>query len=168
MNFWFKIVLVSGFLFLLLSVFSPCVFASSEDQVSSVLKEAEESVASTFEAVKKAEANSAEISGFSGLLNDATQLLAQARNSFSVGDFNKAEKFANLALEIVNEVKSEALSLGAIKSDLPTKEMWDTVIGSVISVFVVVIVGFLSWSFFKRLYYQKKSVMKPEVASVEY
>lgn len=168
MNFWFKIVLVSGFLFLLLSVFSLCVFASSADQVSSVLKEAEESVASTFEAVKKAEANSAEISGFSGLLNDATQLLAQARNSFSVGDFNKAEKFANLALEIVNEVKSEALSLGAIKSDLPAKEMWDTVIGSVISVFVVVIVSLLSWSFFKRLYYRKKSVMKPEVASVEY
>lgn len=168
MNFWFKIVLVSGFLFLSLSVFSPCVFASSADQVSSVLKEAEESVASTFEAVKEAEANRAEISGFSGLLKDATQLLAQARISFSVGDFDKAEKFANLALEIVNEVKSEALSLGEIKSDLPIKEMWDTVIGSVISVFIVVIVGFLSWTFFKRLYYRKKSVMKPEVASVEY
>lgn len=168
MNFLFKIVLVSVFLFLLLSTFSPYVFASSEDQVSSVLKEAEESVASTFEAVKKAEANSAEISGFSGLLKDATQLLAQARNSFSVGDFDKAEKFANLALEIVNEVKSEALSLGAIKSDLPAKEKWDTVIGSVISVFVVVIVSLLSWSFFKRQYYRKKSVMKPEVASVEY
>ena len=168
MSFWFKLVVVSGFLFLWLSVFSPFVVASSEDQVSSVLNNAEESLASTFEAVKEAETTGAEISGFSGLLRDATQLLAQAHNSFRVGDFDKAEKFANLALDIVNEVKSTALSLGAIKSDLHTKEMWDTVIGSAISVFVVVIVGFLSWSFFKRLYYQKKSVMKPEAASVEY
>jgi len=136
--------------------------------VSSLLTKAEEDVASTFEAVKKAEANRAEISGFSGLMRDATQLLAQARNSFGVNDFDKAEKFANLALEIANEVKSEALSLGEIKSDLPTKELWDTVIGSAISVSVVVIVAFLGWSVFKRLYYRKKSVMKPGVASVEY
>jgi predicted Zn-dependent peptidase len=168
MNCWFKLVMVSGFLFLLLSIFNPCVVAASEDEVSSVLSEAEDGLASTFEAVKEAEANEAEISGFSGLLKDATQLLAQAQNSFRVGDFDKAEKFANLALEIVNEVKSEALSLGEIKSDLPTKEMWDTVIGSVIAVFLVVVVGFLSWSFFKRLYYRRKSVMKPEAASVEY
>ena len=168
MDFWFKLVVVSSILFLLLSVFSPCVVASSEDQVSSLLTETKESVALTFKAVKEAEANRAEISGFSGLLNDATQLLAQAHNFFSVGDFDKAEKFANLALEIVNEVKSEASSLGEIKSNLPTKEMWDTVIGSIVSVFIVVVGAFLGWSLFKRLYYRRKSVMNPEVVSVEY
>lgn len=168
MKLWFKLLMVSGFLFLLLAVFNPCVAASSEDVAALVLNEAEETLASAFEAVKEAEANGAGISGFSELLKDATQLLAQAHTSFRVGDFDKAEKFANLAFEIGNEVKSTALSLGEIKSDLPTNEMWDTVIGSVFAVFVVVIVSLLSWSFFRRLYYRRKSVMKPEVASVEY
>lgn len=167
MNFWFKLVLVSGFLFLLLPVSNLCVVASSEGEVSLVLKEAEDGFASTFEAVKDAETDGAEISGFSGLLRDVTQLLAQAQNSFRVGDFDKAEKFANLALEIENEVRSEAVSLGEVKSDLPTKEIWDTVIGSVIAVFVVVVLCSLSWIFFKRLYYRRKDVMKPEVASGE-
>jgi tetratricopeptide (TPR) repeat protein len=167
-NLWFKFLMVSGFLFLLLSVFNPCVFAFSEDEAALVVNEAEETLASTFEAVKEAETNGADISAFSELLKDATQLLSQAYTYFRVGDFDKAEKFANLALEIGREVKSIALSLGEIKSDLPTKEMWDTVIGSVIAVFVVVIAGLLGWIFFRRLYYRRKSVMKPEVASVEY
>jgi hypothetical protein len=168
MKLWFKLLMVSGFLFLLLSVFNPCVAASSEDEATLVLNEAEATLSSSFEAVKEAEANGADISGFSGLLKDATQLLAQAHTSFRGGDFEKAERFANLAFEIGNVVKSTALSLGEIKSDLPTKEMWDTVIGSVFAVFVVAIGSFLSWSFFRRLYYRRKSVMKPEVASVEY
>jgi hypothetical protein len=167
MNLWFKLFMVWGFLCLLLSILNPCVVASSENEATLVLNDAEQTLALTFEAVKEAETNGADVSGLSELLKDATQLLAQAHNSFRVGDFGKAENFANLVLEIGNDVKSTALSLGEIKSDLPTREIWDTVIGSVIAVIAVVIVTLLSWSFFKRLYYRRKSVMKPEVAYFE-
>ena len=160
--------LFSSFLILLLSIFNPYVIAVNEAEANISVNEAEKNLALTFEAVKEAEINGADISGMSQILNDAIILLAQAKNFFRVGDFDKAENFANLVIEIGNEVKGLALSLGDVKSDLPINEMWDTLIGSLISVILVVVVSLFSWIFFKRYYYRRKSLMKPEVAFCEY
>jgi hypothetical protein len=159
------------FLFLclfLLSVFNPNVIAVTETEADLIVNEAEENLALTFEVVKEAEVNGADISGLSEILNDATQLFAQAQNSFRVGDFEKANNFANLVLEIGNEVKSTALTLEKVKSDLPVKELWNTIIGSFFAVVFVVIFVVLGWKFFKRYYYRRKSLMRPEVVSFEH
>jgi hypothetical protein len=160
--------MVSSILFLLLSVLNPYVVSCTENEATLTLNEAEETLALTFEAVKEAETNGADISGLSELLNDATELLAQAHNSFNVGDYDKAENFANLVLQFGNDLKRMALSLEEIKSDLPAKELWDTFIVSVIGVIIVVILTFLSWTIFKKFYYKRTSIMKPQVAFFGY
>ena len=168
MNLFIRLVVFSFILFLLLSIINPYVVSCTENEATLALDEAEETLALTFEAIKEAETNGADISGLSELLKDATQLLAQAHNSFSVGDFDKAENFANLVLQIGNDLKRMALSLEKIKSDLPAKELWDTFIVSVIGVFVVVFLTFLSWILFKKFYYKRINVMKPQVAFFGY
>jgi hypothetical protein len=152
----------------LLANLNALAIAVTETEAGLIVDEAEENLALTFEVVKEAEANGADISGLSEILNDATQLLAQAQNSFRVGDFDKASNFANLAIEIGNQVKSTALTLEEVKSDLPAKELWNTIIGSFLAVIFVVIFVFLGWNFFKRYYYRRKTLMKPEVVSFEH
>jgi hypothetical protein len=163
----FRLLAILGISFVLLSFINPCVIASSEDEATRILYEAEETLSSTFEAVKEAETNGAEIEGLSELLKDATLLLAQAYNSFKIKDFEKVENFGNLVIEIGNKVKATALSLKEFKSDLPAKELSGTIIESSIAVIIIIFLTFFSWNLFKRLYYKRKMVMKPQVISFE-
>ena len=168
MKLCFKLFIMACIVFICLSNLNYCVLGLSEDQATLTLNEAEELIASTFEIVRTAEINGADISGLSELLTDATQLLAQAKNSFRLGDFDKTEKFANLVLDIGNEVKNTALSLRDIKSDLPTKNLWDTVTESIITIVLITTLLLLTWNFFKRLYYNRKKMMKPKVIPIDH
>ena len=126
---------------------------------------AEEVTASAFQAVKEAEIAGADISGFSQLLKDAVQLLAQAHTSFRVGDFDSAVRFASLTSEIGKEVEVKANRLGELKRGLPVMQVWLTIVESLFAVLAVILLSFWGWRVFKRLYYRRISGTKPEVAS---
>jgi len=126
---------------------------------------AEEVTASAFQAVKEAEIAGADISGFSQLLTDAVQLLAQAHTSFRVGDFDSAVRFASLTSEIGKEVEVKANRLGELKRGLPVTQVWLTIVESLFAVLAVILLSFWGWRVFKRLYYRRISGTKPEVAS---
>jgi len=126
---------------------------------------AEEVTASAYQAVKEAEIAGADISGFSQLLKDAVQLLAQARTSFRVGDFDSAVQFASLTSEIGKEVETKASRLRELKRGLPVMQVWLTMVESFLAVLAVIVLSFWSWRVFKRLYYRRIRATKPEVAS---
>jgi len=137
----------------------------SEGEATLAINAAEEDMAKAYKVVKEAEIAGADISGFSTLLKDAVQLLAQAHTSFRVGDFEGAVRFANLASEIGKEVEAKAYQLREFKRGLPVEQMVLTIAGSFFGVLAVVITSFLSWFVFKRLYYRRIRATKPEVAS---
>ncbi len=137
----------------------------SKSEATLAISTAEAVMASAYQVVKEAETAGADISGFSGLLKDAAQLLAQAHTSFRVGDFDSAVRFANLTSEIGKEVEDKASPLREYKRSSPVWETWLTMIGSVFAVVAVVLASFLGWRVFKRLYYRRIGAMKPEVAS---
>ena len=154
-------------LFLLLLTFTSIVIASNDNEATIALNEAEDLLNETFEVVRVAESNRVDVSGLSELLKDATQLLAQAYNSFRVGNFDRVLDFTNLVSEIGTDVKDTAQSLIEIKSDSSTKEKQDSLVESVIRIIIVIIIAFLCWSIFKKYYTGRKLVKKPEAAHFE-
>lgn len=126
---------------------------------------AEEVTGSAYQTVKEAEMAGADISGFSQLLRDAAQLLAQARTSFRVGDFDSAVRFASLTSEIGIEVETKASRLRELKRGLPVMQVWLTIVESILGVLAVILLSFWSWRVFKRLYYRRIRTAKPEVVS---
>ncbi len=144
---------------------SQAVALDSEGEAVLAIDAAEDVMFSAYQAVRDAEMAGADISGFSELLRDALQLLAQAHTSFRVGDFGSAVQFANLTGVIGKEVKVKAFRLGDLQRGVPVWQMWWAMVQSLFAVLIVVLLSFWSWRVFKRLYLRRVSAMKPEVAS---
>jgi hypothetical protein len=146
------------------TVVSPATALVSEGEAALAINAAEDDMANAYDLVKEAETSGADVSGFSGLLKDAAQLLAQAHTSFRVGNFENAVRFANLTREIGEEVEANAYQLREFKRGLPVWQMWFTVTVSFFAVLAIVSASFLSWFVFKRLYNRRIRAQKPEVA----
>ena len=147
------------------TMLSPAAALDSEGEAVLAIGAAEEVMASAYQAVREAEMAGADISGFSELLTDAAQILAQAHTSFRVEDFDSAVRFANLTNEIGEEVKVKAYRLRDLQRGLPVWQMWLTMVQSIFAVLVVVLASFWSWRVFKRIYYRRIGALKPEVTS---
>lgn len=160
-----KFCIILLILALMATTVSQAAALDSKSEAALAISTAEEVMASAYQVVKEAETAGAEISGFSELLKDAVQLLAQAHTSFRVGDFDSAVRFANLTREIGKEVEAKAYRLREFKRGIPVWEMSLTMIKSLFAVVAVVVASFLGWSVFKRLYYRRIRATKPEVAS---
>ena len=143
----------------------PAVALDSEGEAVLAIDTAEDDMSSAYQAVRDAEMAGADISGFSELLKDAAQLLAQAHTSFRVGDLGSAVQFAILTGVIGKEVEVKALRLSDLQLGVPVGQMWWAMVQSLFAVLVVVLLSFWSWRVFKRLYHRRIGAMKPEVAS---
>lgn len=147
------------------TMFSQAVALDSEGEAVLAIDAAEDVMSSAYQAVRDAEIAGADISGFSELLKDAAQLLAQSHTSFRVGDFGSAVQFANLTSVIGKEVEVKAFQLSELQRGAPLWQMWLAMVQSFFAVLVVVLLSFWSWRVFKRLYHRRIGAMKPEVAS---
>ena len=121
------------------TIVSPATALDSQSEADLAISDAEEVMASAYQTIKEAETAGSDISGVSELLEDATQLLAQAHTSFRIGDFDNAVRFANLTSKIGREVEGMTYPLGEIKRGLPVWEMWLTVLGSFFAVSTIVL-----------------------------
>jgi len=163
-----KLLIVS----LVLSTFISPIFvlpahASGQEMASSVINQAEDVVASAYEAVLEAERAGANVSGLLARLNQAGEFLAGAWVAFRLGDFEEAARSASLCSEISESVKNEAGEMRVEAYGLRVKGFWLTMTGSLVGVVAVVFGSFVGWRVFKRRYYMRVSRMKPEVSSGE-
>lgn len=163
----FKLLVISVLLLFLLPVFIPWVSASSEDVAILSITQAEESLASAFEAVLDAEMAGANVSGLLGRLNVGGEYLAEAYAYVRLGDSENAGRFAGLCVEAVDDVESEAVGLRDEAVRLGEADFGVKFFGSVVGVVVVVVAGFVVWRVFRRRYHEKVLGLRPEVASGE-
>ncbi len=140
------------------------VSASSEDAAASAVGQAEEVLASAYEAVLGAEQARAEVTGLLASLNEAGELLAKAQVAFKLGDFDEAAVSAGLCSEICEGVRVEADELRGEAYGSRVMDSWSTMTGSLVGVVAVVFGSFWGWRVFKRRYVRRVSKMKPEVA----
>jgi len=122
---------------------------------------------SAHEAVLEAERAGANVSGLLARLKVAGEGLAQAHISYRLGDFDVAARSAELCSQIGEEVMVEAYELRGLALEEAVQRFRWTMIGSVLSVAIVVGASFLGWRIFKLRYYRRVSGMRPEVVSGE-
>lgn len=163
----FKLLVFSAFLFFLLTVSFPWVSASSEDVATLAITQAEETLASAFEAVLDAEMAGANVSGLLGRLNLGGEYLVEAYVWIRLGVSENASRFAGLCYDVVEDLKSEAVELRDEAKRLGDAEFVVTIFGSVVGMIVVVVSGYVVWRVFKRRYRRQVLGLRPEVVSGE-
>ena len=158
------------FLAILVCLYPFLVFeslASNEDVATLAINQAEDVVASAYEAVLGAEQAGANVSSLIVELNDAGELLAEAHAAYRLSDFDGAIVSANQCSAIGESVKNEADNLRVATHGSRVMGSWLTVAGSLVGVVLVVFGSFWGWRVFKRRYYREVLRVKPEVAQDE-
>jgi len=163
---WSKLLMVSAFLLFLLPFPTLLVSASSEDVVTLALTEAEETLASTHEAVLEAEQAGANVSGLLDKLNLGAEYLAEAYVWYRLGVSENASRFAGLCYEVVGGVSSEAVELRDEAKRLGDADFVVNMIGSVVGVISVFVFCSVAWLVFRRRY-RRRVGLRSEVVSGE-
>ena len=134
--------------------FMPCssVAAISQSEAVSALDDAEGAVVSAYQAVLKADAAGANVSGLLIRLNDAGQLLTRARMAYGSGDFDSALELAVLCQERLGGFVADADVLTEIAAKDRSLDFWVNVVGSIVGSVGVVCGSFIVWSYLDRRY----------------
>lgn len=142
----------STLLLFLLSVPIISVNAQSENATSLALAEAEENLVSTYEAVLEAEQAGANVSSLIEKSNLASEYLAEAHTWYRLGAFDKANEWAGLCSDAIEDVKNEAFELTEEAKKINETEFVANMILSVAGVVVVLVSCSVAWLVFKRRY----------------
>ena len=153
------VLLFTLFLILIFSVPGAC----NQEVAASSISEAEWSMAQAYEAVLDAERLDADVSGLLVQLNNAAELLFEARMAFDVGDFDEAAGYAKSTSEVGCEVLDEAELLEIEAANARVQSSWGFLIISVLGVSIAIVACVIGYRFFKRHYYRRLSKMKPRV-----
>lgn len=144
-----KLLAISALLLLLLPVSFPWVSASSEDNATLAITQAEESLSSAYEAVLEAEQVGANVSELLDRLNIAAEHLAEAQMLFRLRDFDGAVHSADISKSWV-DMTNEAEQLKIDAQGSWSASLLIRVTGSIVGVIAVILGTFVAWRVFKR------------------
>ena len=142
------------------------VFAQTNQGVFNRILSANTATEQAFNAVFDAEKTGANVTSLLRQLDNATNILAQAENSYRTGDFNAADAQADSVFPITQEVTTAAHN--AKQTSLASKQnaVVSMIAFTVIGAFVFVNALFIVWLWFKRRYVKSLYNSKPEVNSL--
>jgi len=149
------------------SLVTVTIAESGQDGATSALKNAEVSVASTYQTVLELEKLGANVSDSLSQLNDAAGYLAHAHVALSLGDFDEAIGLANLAYNASNAIKGKTDELLHEVSRAEGTAALLRISGSILGIAVLGIASFFAWRAFGRRYRKRILGMKPEVVQNE-
>jgi len=164
---WSRFLGFSFFLFFLFTFSVPWVSASNGNVVPLEVAEAEKALVLAYDAVLEAEEAGANVSGLLARLNLGGEYLAEAYVWVRLGDSESAARFAGLCVEVVGDIRGEAVGLkeeahGWWVLDVSVRLIW-----SVFGMIVIVVVGYVVWHVFRRRYLERVLGSRPEVVSDE-
>ena len=138
-------------------------FTTAQTDDTTQLQAANTAVEQAFNSVSAVEKAGANVTGLLEQLNIATDLLAQAENSYRTGDTSAAANYVDQAVPIAQQVKAQTIAIknSAISSKQTTFVF--TVVFVVISSEVFILSLFFVWRLFKKNYINKMLESKPEV-----
>jgi len=137
--------------------------SSSEDIAVSAINKAEEVIASVYQGVLEAEKSGACVSDLLARLNAVGEILAEARISYRLKDFDGALRSANLCYEEGEKLRIDAYTLRDLALREDSQRFRWTMIWSILNVTVIIFASFMGWRIFKRRYFNRISREKPEV-----
>jgi len=125
-------------------------FAEGSEDVAAAFANAEETVISAYQAVLKAEEAGANVSDLLVRLNEAGELLAQARMAYNRSAFDEATHLANSSRNIGEEVQSAAVGLKDSALSEGLQRMVFTMIASVVGVAVIGLGSLWVWHLLRK------------------
>lgn len=153
---------------LALLVLSACVAVfpvGAQADLAAKLQEANAAFEQAFNAVLDAEASGANVTALVAQLNVAAASLAEAENSYRIGDNAAATVNAERVLSLVQEVASASLDAKQAALVSEANAFWSAVALAVVGSAVFLFVMFLVWRWFKQRYINNMLEAKPEVIS---
>ena len=123
---------------------------ANKDQAASALASAQDSVASAYQAVSRAEEARANVSSLLIRLNEAGLFLARAQLAYQSGNYNSTMEFAAQSQQKLNGFLADVDSLREAAIQEHYVDFMINVVGSTIGSMIVVCLSFLVWSFLKR------------------
>jgi hypothetical protein len=161
-----KFLVVSVFLFSLVSVSVPWVSAVDGDVMSLEVAEAEEALILAYDSVLEAEEAGANVSGLLDRLSVGGNYLAEAYAYVRLDDFENASRFAGLCSGVVESMRSEAFELRDEAKRLGEADFVVNMIGSVVGVVFVLVFSSVVWLVFRR-HYRGRVGLRSEVVCGE-
>jgi len=149
--------------FLMISFFIQGCSAIDQSVADESLVNAENVLASAYVAVAEAENAGVNISEFLVRLEVAGKLLADANNTYRIGDYDKAYLYAINCSDTVSRIVFEALILKSEAEELYSRNLFLAGAFSSFSLSVLLVLGLFGWRFFKNRYLKRVLGMKPEV-----
>ena len=152
-------------LFVLFSWFVHACFAVGQADANQMLAEAENALVSAYVSVAEANSVGANVSQLLVKLEDAGALLAEAQNSYRVGDYERAYLLALNCSNTVDNVVQEALTLKSETEEAQGQKLLFTAGVSSACLSVLFVLSLFGWRFLKKAYLKRVLEMKPEVGS---
>ena len=139
--------------------------ASTSDEASSRITNADDALKLAFKRVLDAEEAGANVSSLTSDLNEAGESLAEADVAYRNGNLTGAAGLADRCSALAGTVSVEALALKDSALDDSQRAFGSTFIFSTVGAYAFVAALILSWFWFKRAHARKLLGMKCEVAS---
>jgi len=138
-------------------------FAIGQVDAEEMLNKAENDLASAYASVKESDFAGANVSELLNKLEFAGDLLAEANNSYRVGDYEKAYLLAVNCSNTVSNVVYEASTLKLEAEEAYSQKlMFNVEVGS-IGLSILFVLSLFGWRFLKKKYLEQVLEMKPEV-----
>ena len=138
--------------------------ATSENDASQNITNAENALNHSYVMVANAERLGANVSVLANDLNNAASLINEAEGDNASGNFQSAVSKAEMSISISNAVLGNATLLYNSSSVKVHDSFWFTVLFSLGGAMGFLIVAFVFWIWFSRQYNKKLLKMKIEVA----
>ena len=154
-------------LLMLSMCFSIYAATAQTDQTTLKLLAANDAVKQAFIEVLDAEKAGANVTDLLVQINTAQNILAQAENTYRLGDTNAAETQADNVLPIAQQITLDAQSAKQTATISNQNAYWTTITLTIVGIFIFVLVLFWVWRRFKQNYIKRLSEAKPELVSNE-
>lgn len=145
-----------------------CSAQVREQEVTSAIFQAEDSIRVAYLLVIDAERVDAQTSQLVEELNGAIDILCEAKRAVKKGNFEMASSLTKNATYIADSVGDDTRSLKKIAEYEGEIELRNRSIFTFVSVYFIILFGFLGWNQFKAYYIRRMMGMKPGVSNDEY
>lgn len=132
-------------IFTIFLTLTPDLYASEMDSNSDLLTNADSDFISTFSIVRDCQSNGANVSVLVSSLNVCADYLSEAHVLYESGNVTGSYYYADMCLNILVDIKSDALSLREKSENDLSLANGLTVFKSIASIIVIVIFGFVIW-----------------------
>ena len=160
---WFFVFLVFNCL-----VYAVEPIGAQDIKEPSEFAEAYDTLQKAFVAVLDAEQAGVNVTDFLSDLNIGTDILAQAKQSYNLGNVNEAMSKVEYVLDYAKGIEAKAANQRNLVLIGNESAIYIRIAFSFLAGFSYILVIFLIWKWFKRRYYKSLLNSKPEVINADY